>query len=68
MSRRYDVVLNRHAKKRAIERYDLHLSDKDLEDIVLKIQRGEAEFIENRTNTRALHKVNWDSTDLLYNP
>ena len=35
----------RHAKTRALQRYDLDLSREDLEELVRQIQLGKAEFI-----------------------
>jgi len=37
----------RHAKRRASERYDLHLNRMDLKQLVTKIQNSDGKFVES---------------------
>lgn len=46
----------RHAKHRAAARYDLFLTDQNLEAIVVQIQTGKAHFVGRQSN-RVTH---WD--------
>ena len=62
---KYNTVLLKHAKRRAWERYEVALTDQDLQKIVKKIQDGDAIFVENKTNTRTVHLVKFDGTEFI---
>lgn len=44
------VSEGRHAQRRAAQRYDLHLTQADLDKIVGDIQHGRAAFVERQSN------------------
>ena len=56
-SRQYKRSLDTHSKKRAWERYNLELTNSDLDMLVGQIKEGIAEFIRGYSNTRSVHKV-----------
>jgi hypothetical protein len=58
-NKRYNSNLNSHAKKRAMERYNVELVNADLDKMIGIIQSGKAEFVRGRTNTRVVHIVDY---------
>jgi hypothetical protein len=63
--KKYDVALNNHAKKRVWERYSIEFTNADLNKIIAKIHNGDAVFVEGKTNTRTVHKIEYEGTDFL---
>jgi len=61
----YQTVLNDHAKKRALERYNIKLTNRDLELMIEKIQVGDALFMKGYTNTRTVHKILYKDIEFL---
>lgn len=53
-----------HAKKRALERYGLDLSNNDLFEIIKNIKSGYAEHIQKQTNRLKLYKTLVKQTDV----
>ena len=55
-----------HAKKRALERYDLELTRTDMEAMVKQIMDNEVDtFYRSSTNRNTLHKVTWEGRTLI---
>ena len=46
-----------HAKRRALERFDIFLSDEEYRDLATSIRRGKAEFVKKQSNRVSLHRV-----------
>ena len=46
-----------HTKQRALERFDIFLSDEEYRDIATSIRRGKAEFVKKQSNRVSLHRV-----------
>ena len=49
--------IKRHAKQRALERFDLVLSDEDIRDICFLIRKRRAEFIDRQSRRITRWKV-----------
>ncbi len=49
-----------HAKKRALERFDLNLTNDDLIHIGAKIKKGESIYIRKMSNRVKLHQVEYN--------
>ena len=60
----YKKTLDSHSKKRARERYDIELTNNDLDMLVNQIKKGEAEFIRGYSNSRSVHKVKHEDLEL----
>lgn len=58
-----------HACKRALLRYELKLTQDDLDNIVKLIQNGKAQFIERSSNRRTIFNVNYNNkvVTIVYN-
>ena len=46
-----------HAKRRALERFDIFLFDEEYRDLATSIRRGKAEFVKKQSNRVSLHRV-----------
>jgi hypothetical protein len=49
--------IKRHAKQRALQRFNIILNDDDIRDICFLIQKGKAEFIDRQSNRVTRWKV-----------
>jgi hypothetical protein len=61
-NKRYNNNLNTHAKRRVFERYNIELTNNDLDKMIKIIQSGGAEFVQGKTNTRVVHIVTYLKT------
>ena len=52
-----------HAKRRALQRYDISLNREDLEKIIQLIQTGKGRCIEKQSNTRTIFIVEYKGKD-----
>lgn len=50
-----------HSKTRALERYGVKLTNKDLWKIGRKIRDGDSKLVEKLTTSRSLHEVEYNS-------
>ena len=57
--KQYKKSLDDHSKKRAWQRYELDLTNEDLDILVRQIKEGEAEFLRGYSNSRTVHKVSF---------
>jgi len=53
-----------HAKRRALERLELNLTNEDLFHIGSKIKKGESNFIRKISNRLTVHEVEYNSQTL----
>ncbi len=57
------VSRTQHAKRRALQRYGIEVSNQDLRRMVAIIQRGDGEIIERRSSTKTAYKIYCDWFD-----
>ncbi|HLD91480.1 MAG TPA: hypothetical protein VI911_10830 [Patescibacteria group bacterium] len=60
MSSKYKTQI-RHAKQRALERFDLQLNNDDYQKICKIIQTGKSKIIDKQSNRVSIHEVTWAS-------
>lgn len=56
---------NRHAKKRAIQRYGIALNHEDRRIIATKIRNNDSIFINKSTNTNSIHLVKYKNKEYI---
>ena len=61
--KQYKKSLDTHSKRRARERYDLELTNEDLNTLVRQIKEGDAEFLRGYSNSRTVHKVKFQNLE-----
>lgn len=54
-----------HFKKRARQRYGIKLDSDDVQAIGDMIRRGESQFISKQSNTRTVHKVEFNGSEMI---
>lgn len=51
----------RHAKLRALERYDIRLTDHEYKNLCHMIQIGSSKIIEKQSNRATVHLIEWNN-------
>lgn len=55
--------MKRHAKVRATQRYDVALSDDDIQNIIKKIQANQGTHLWTQSNSRSIWKVEYEGKE-----
>lgn len=64
MARSKDIAERKHARRRALQRYDLDLRDEDLDLITGMIQTGKATFVEKQSNRVSVFTLKFKEKDV----